>query len=127
MMDPIKILIVDDSAVVRQLLVECLSTPEIEVIGTAIDPFIAAEKIKNMKPDLITLDIEMPRMDGFHFASRVKSDERFKYVPIIFNSSISDDFSNMRGAQAGGEAYLVKFDANKFHDEISRVIKSHLG
>ncbi|HRF57639.1 MAG TPA: response regulator, partial [Campylobacterales bacterium] len=76
---------------------------------------------------IIISDVEMPKMDGFHFASRVKHDDRFKYVPIVFNSSISDDFSDLRGSQAGGEAYLVKFDANKFHDEVSRVLKAHLG
>jgi len=61
----IRVLIVDDSAVVRQTLRDVLSSdPEIEVIATAGDPFVAAERISEQVPDVITLDIEMPRMDG---------------------------------------------------------------
>ena len=64
----IRVLIVDDSAVVRQTLCEVLaSDPEIEVIATAGDPFMAAERISEQLPDVITLDIEMPRMDGLTF------------------------------------------------------------
>jgi two-component system, chemotaxis family, protein-glutamate methylesterase/glutaminase len=64
----IRVLIVDDSAVVRQTLSEVLSSdPEIEVIATAGDPFVAAERISEQVPDVITLDIEMPRMDGLTF------------------------------------------------------------
>jgi len=64
----IRVLIVDDSAVVRQTLCEVLSSdPEIEVIGTASDPFVAADRIAEQVPDVITLDIEMPRMDGLTF------------------------------------------------------------
>ena len=65
-------------------------------------------------------------MDGFHFAANVKDDPRFKSIPIVFNSSISDRFSDDRGRDAGGEGYLVKFDANLFVPEIARVIKSHI-
>ncbi|HEX8949185.1 MAG TPA: response regulator, partial [Dissulfurispiraceae bacterium] len=61
MMEKIKVLIVDDSAVVRQTLEEVLSAdPQIEVMATAADPFIAADKIRNEVPDVITLDVEMP-------------------------------------------------------------------
>ena len=75
---------------------------------------------------LIVSDVEMPRMDGFHFAANVKADSRFANIPIIFNSSISDHFSEMRGIEAGGEAYLVKFDAHTFYEEVARVVKSHV-
>lgn len=75
---------------------------------------------------LIVSDVEMPLMDGFHFASKVKKDTRFKNIPIVFNSSISDHFSEDRGLKAGGEAYLVKFDANIFYDEIARVVRAHI-
>jgi len=68
----------------------------------------------------------MPRMDGFHFAAKVKEDPRFKMIPIVFNSSISDHFSEMRGKEAGAEAYLVKFDSNVFYDEIARVVQAHI-
>ena len=61
----IRVLVVDDSAVVRQILTDELSKfDDIEVVGGAIDPFIAREKIVKLQPDVLTLDIEMPRMDG---------------------------------------------------------------
>ena len=67
----VRVLIVDDSAVVRQTLSEILSTdPEIEVTGTASDPFVAADRIREEVPDVITLDIEMPRMDGLTFPAK---------------------------------------------------------
>ncbi|MGB9361909.1 MAG: response regulator [Candidatus Sulfotelmatobacter sp.] len=68
----IRVLIVDDSAVVRQTLKEVLcSDPELEVIATAGDPFVAAERISEQVPDVITLDIEMPRMDGLTFLQKI--------------------------------------------------------
>ncbi len=64
-MTPYKVLIVDDSALMRELLTEILnSDPALHVIGAAGDPFVAREKIKALNPDVLTLDIEMPRMDG---------------------------------------------------------------
>ena len=64
----VRVLVIDDSAVVRQTLSDVLSAdPEIEVIGTAADPFVAAERLKTEIPDVITLDVEMPRMDGLTF------------------------------------------------------------
>ncbi len=65
---PVRVLIVDDSAVVRRTLTEILATdPEIEIMATASDPFIAADRIQEEIPDVIILDIEMPRMDGITF------------------------------------------------------------
>lgn len=65
---PVRVLIVDDSAVVRQMLTEILSRDAgIEVVGSAADPLLAREKIKRLNPDVITLDVEMPRMDGLVF------------------------------------------------------------
>jgi len=88
----IKVLIVDDSAVVRQTLTEILSSDkEIEVIGAASDPFIAVEKIKLDIPDVITLDIEMPRMDGLTFLEKIMSQ---KPIPVIICSSLSGSASD---------------------------------
>jgi len=64
-MNKIRVLVVDDSAVVRKVFTEELSKEkDIEIVGTAPDPYIARDKIVRLKPDVITLDIEMPRMDG---------------------------------------------------------------
>ncbi len=84
----IRVLIVDDSALVRKLLTEILSAdPEIEVIGAAPDPFIAREKIKQLKPDVLTLDVEMPRMDGLTFLENLM---RLHPMPVIMVSSLTE-------------------------------------
>lgn len=83
----IRVLIVDDSAVVRQTLEEILSTDDgIEVIATAPDPFIAAEKIRHEVPDVITLDVEMPRMDGITFLHKIMSQ---RPIPVVICSSLA--------------------------------------
>jgi two-component system, chemotaxis family, protein-glutamate methylesterase/glutaminase len=87
MAERIKVLIVDDSAVVRQSLTSILSAdPEIEVIGTAADPYMAAAKIAEQTPDVITLDIEMPRMDGLTFLRKIMSQHP---IPIVIISSLT--------------------------------------
>lgn len=86
---PIRVLIVDDSALVRQLLTAILSSdPAIEVVGTAPDPFVARDKIKALNPDVITLDIEMPRMDGLGFLERIMA---LRPMPVVMISSLSQD------------------------------------
>lgn len=83
----IKVLIIDDSAVVRQVLSKELSkVPDIEVIGTASDPYFATEKINTLKPDVITLDIEMPRMDGLTFLKKLMAQVP---IPTIIVSSLT--------------------------------------
>jgi two-component system chemotaxis response regulator CheB len=85
----IKVLIVDDSAVVRQTLEEILSSdPQIEVIATAGDPFIAADKIRDNVPDVITLDVEMPRMDGITFLKKIMSQHP---IPVVICSSLTGE------------------------------------
>ena len=63
-------------------------------------------------------------MDGLHFASNVKNDKRFKTIPLVFNSSISDHFSDIRGKEAGADAYLTKFNANSFYKEVAQAINN---
>jgi two-component system chemotaxis response regulator CheB len=83
----IRVLVVDDSAVMRQLLTEILgSDPEIEVVGTAPDPYIAREKIKLLNPDVLTLDVEMPRMDGLAFLRNLM---RLRPMPVVMCSSLT--------------------------------------
>jgi two-component system chemotaxis response regulator CheB len=85
----IHVLIVDDSAVVRQTLAEVLtSDPSIEVIGTASDPFVAAERMREQIPDVITLDIEMPRMDGLTFLQKIMSQHP---IPVVICSTLAKE------------------------------------
>jgi two-component system chemotaxis response regulator CheB len=93
----IRVLVVDDSAVVRQTLTAVLeSDPEIEVAGTAGDPFVAAERIRGEMPDVITLDIEMPRMDGLTFLKKLMAQHP---IPVVICSSLAEE-----GAQSALEA-----------------------
>jgi two-component system chemotaxis response regulator CheB len=83
----IKVLVVDDSAIVRKLLSETLAAePDIEVVGTAPDPFVARDKIFRLKPDVLTLDVEMPRMDGLTFLRRLM---HYQPLPVIVISSLA--------------------------------------
>jgi two-component system chemotaxis response regulator CheB len=85
----IRVLIVDDSAVVRQTLRDVLeSDPEIEVIAVAGDPFVAADRIAEQVPDVITLDIEMPRMDGLTFLKKLMSQHP---IPVVICSSLAEE------------------------------------
>ena len=84
---PIKVLVVDDSAVVRKVFTEVLShEPGIDIIGTAPDPYVARDKIVRLKPDVITLDLEMPRMDGLTFLKKLM---RYHPMPVIIVSSLT--------------------------------------
>ncbi len=83
----IRVLIVDDSAIVRKLLSEALAAePDIEVVGTAPDPYVARDKILALSPDVLTLDIEMPRMDGLTFLRKLMV---FRPMPVIVISSLT--------------------------------------
>jgi two-component system chemotaxis response regulator CheB len=83
----IRVLIVDDSALMRQLLTEILSSDEmIEVVGTASDPFFARDKIKTLQPDVVTLDVEMPRMDGLTFLEKLMAAHP---LPVVMVSSLT--------------------------------------
>src|SRR5690606_27041005 len=84
---PARVLIVDDSSLMRNLLTAVLSDdPEIEVVGTASDPFDARDKIKALNPDVITLDVEMPRMDGVTFLRKIMS---LRPTPVVMVSSLT--------------------------------------
>lgn len=88
MSQKIKVLIVDDSAVVRQTLTEILDTdPNIEVMGVAADPYFAANRIAHEVPDVITLDIEMPRMDGLTFLKKIMTQHP---IPVVIISSLTE-------------------------------------
>jgi two-component system chemotaxis response regulator CheB len=100
MAKPTRVLIVDDSAVVRKLLGDALRRePDIEVVGGAADPFVARDMILQYKPDLITLDIEMPRMDGLSFLRRLMEHHP---IPAIVVSSLTQT-----GSTASVEALRI--------------------
>ncbi|MEA3280177.1 MAG: chemotaxis response regulator protein-glutamate methylesterase [Thermodesulfobacteriota bacterium] len=83
----IKVLIVDDSAVVRKVLSKELSKfNDIDIVGTAVDPYVARDKIVKIKPDVLTLDLEMPRMDGLTFLAKLM---RFHPMPVVVLSSLT--------------------------------------
>lgn len=99
-MSRIKVLIVDDSAVVREIFSRELSRDsEIEVVGTAPDPFVARDKIVKLSPDVLTLDLEMPRMDGITFLRKLM---KFHPLPVIVVSSLTPE---------GGDLALEALDA----------------
>ena len=108
MRSPYKVLIVDDSSLMRQLLTQILSSdPELEVIGTAGDPFVAREKIKSLRPDVLTLDIEMPRMDGLTFLEKLM---RGHPMPVVMISSLTDRGAEttLRALSLGAVDYIAK-------------------
>jgi len=126
---PIRVLIVDDSALIRQLLSKILSDdPGIEVVATANDPYIAREKIKLLEPDVITLDVEMPRMDGITFLQNLM---RLHPIPTIMVSSLTTKGADvtMRALELGVIDFVTKPDGDvtrlleAFSEEIIAKVK----
>jgi two-component system chemotaxis response regulator CheB len=104
----IKVLVVDDSALMRQLLTTILSSdPDIDVVGTAGDPFVAREKIMALQPDVLTLDIEMPRMDGLTFLEKLM---RGHPMPVVMISSLTSKGADttLRALSLGAIDYVSK-------------------
>ncbi|HEY6872329.1 MAG TPA: chemotaxis response regulator protein-glutamate methylesterase [Geobacteraceae bacterium] len=107
-MKKIRVLIVDDSALVRQTLAEIIAAdPELEVMATAADPFIAAERMKTAAPDVIVLDVEMPRMDGLSFLRRIMSQ---RPVPVVICSSLAGNGSEtaLKALEYGAVEIIAK-------------------
>ncbi len=108
MMSKIRVLIVDDSALMRQVLASLLSRdPDIEVIGTAPDPYIAREKIKALNPDVLTLDVEMPKMDGLTFLEKLM---RGHPMPVVMVSSLTEAGceTTLRALELGAVDFVAK-------------------
>jgi len=104
----IKVLVVDDSAIVRKIFQRELGKdPSITVVGTAPDPYVARDKIISLKPDVVTLDLEMPRMDGVTFLRKIM---KYNPLPVIIISSLSDKSSNiaMEAMECGAVDVLRK-------------------
>ncbi len=131
----INVLIVDDSAVVRKILIEELSRdPQINIVGTAPDPYVARDKIVKLKPDVITLDIEMPRMDGLAFLHKLM--QHFP-LPVIIVSSLTPKGGQMamEALEAGavdvmckpGSAYTVSEMSAQLVNKIKAAARVNVG
>ncbi len=103
----LKILVIDDSKTIRRTA-ETLLTKEGCQVFTAIDGFDALSKIADHQPDLIFVDIMMPRLDGYETCSLIKHNKMFKEIPVIMLSSKDGLFDRARGRIVGSEQYLTK-------------------
>ncbi|GGY59937.1 protein-glutamate methylesterase/protein-glutamine glutaminase [Marinobacter zhanjiangensis] len=104
----IRVLVVDDSALVRQVLTELINqAPDLEVVGVAPDPYAAREKIKQLNPDVITLDVEMPRMDGIEFLEKIM---RLRPMPVLMVSSLTEEGNEttLRALELGAVDFVTK-------------------
>ncbi len=104
----IRVLIVDDSAIVRKILAEALSgEPDIEIVGSAPDPYVARDKILSLEPDVVTLDIEMPRMDGLTFLRKLM---QFHPLPVVVISSLAQPSCRiaLKALETGAVEVLAK-------------------
>ncbi len=128
-MSKIKVVIVDDSALVRQILTEILnSDPGIEVVGQAQDPIIARDKIKKLNPDVITLDVEMPKMDGVTFLKHLM---RLRPMPVVMISSLTEKGADitLEAMEVGAVDFVakpkidVKEGLDEYRDEIINKVK----
>ena len=122
----IRVLIVDDSAIVRKALSDIVAAhPDLEVAGTASDPFVARDKILALKPDVLTLDIEMPRMDGLTFLKKLM---RFHPLPVVMVSSLGQASSRVaiEALQYGAVEVVAKpggpYSVTEMRDELARKI-----
>jgi two-component system chemotaxis response regulator CheB len=105
---PIRVLVIDDSALMRQVISELLATDRgIQVVGTATDPIAAREKIRELSPDVLTLDLEMPRMDGFTFLERLMA---LRPMPVLVVSTLTQKGTTaaLRAMELGALDYVAK-------------------
>jgi len=107
-MPKVRVLIVDDSALIRELLTSMLSrNPDIEVVGVAQDPHVARQKIKKLHPDVLTLDVQMPRMDGLTFLEKLM---RLHPMPVVMVSALTDQGADLtlRAMELGAVDFVAK-------------------
>jgi two-component system chemotaxis response regulator CheB len=126
MANKIRVLIVDDSALVRQVLTEILNgDPGIEVVGAAPDPFVARDKIKALNPDVLTLDVEMPKMDGITFLSNLM---RLRPMPVVMVSSLTEKGADvtLQALEFGAVDFVTKPKVDLAHtlDEYAAEIRA---
>jgi twitching motility two-component system response regulator PilG len=121
----LKILVIDDSKTIRRTA-ETLLTKEGCSVFTAIDGFDALSKIADHHPDVIFVDIMMPRLDGYQTCSLIKHNEHFREIPVIMLSSKDGLFDRARGRVVGSEQYLTKpFTRDELLDAIAQQVARH--
>jgi len=128
-MSKIKLLIVDDSALIRQMLTQIFNSSEdIEVVGSAVDPIVARDKIKKLNPDVLTLDVEMPRMDGLTFLRNLM---RLRPMPVVMISTLTEAGAavTLEALEAGAVDFVAKpkvdvaHSLNEYAEEIIAKVK----
>jgi len=130
MSEKIRVLCVDDSALIRQVMAEIVNShPDMVVVGAAADPLVARELIKSLNPDVLTLDVEMPRMDGLEFLEKLM---RLRPMPVVMVSSLTQRGSDiaMRALELGAVDFIPKPRLGmrdgllKYADEIGEKIRA---
>lgn len=114
-MSPIRVLVVDDSALIRNVMTEMLSEdPEIEVVGAAPDPYVARDKIKALNPDVLTLDVEMPKMDGLTFLRKLMA---ARPMPVVMVSSLTEQgaATTLEALESGAVDFVTKPTVDILH------------
>jgi chemosensory pili system protein ChpA (sensor histidine kinase/response regulator) len=97
--------------------------PDIEVVGVASDPYVARDKIKKLDPNVLTLDIEMPRMDGYELATQVRNNPDWKHIPIIMITSRTGTKHRDRAEKIGINRYLGKpFNETELLENITTLL-----
>ena len=119
----VKVMVIDDSKTIRRSAETLLKKVGCEVI-TAIDGFEALAKITEHKPDIIFVDIMMPRLDGYQTCALIKNNQTFKATPVIMLSSKDSIFDRARGRIVGSEKYLTKPFSK---EDLINAITTHVG
>jgi twitching motility two-component system response regulator PilG len=119
----LKVLVIDDSKTIRKTAETLLSKEGCEVY-TAVDGFDALAKVADYTPDIVFVDIMMPRLDGYQTCSLIKHNKVFKSIPVIMLSSKDGLFDRARGRIVGSEYYLTKPFTK---DELLSAIETHVG
>jgi two-component system chemotaxis response regulator CheB len=129
-MEKIRVLIIDDSALIRKMLTEIFnSSDDIEVVGVAADPIIARDKIKQLNPDVLTLDVEMPKMDGLTFLRNLM---RLRPMPVVMISNLTEKGASvtLEALELGAIDFVAKpkMDVsntlNEYADDIIAKVKA---
>lgn len=123
----IRVLVIDDSALVRKTITDTLQMdPDIEVVGVANDPLIAMDKIPKLQPDVLTLDMEMPRMDGLTYLRKLKQEQ--STIPVVVISSLTQQGSRLAldAMEAGAREVLAKPDGSSSIGALAGKLAFHI-